>query len=89
MKPIKPKTNPNLKTIKLIAKNTDSFFKQFSPAFLSDKTGISRPVVTVHKFRKKVSAQAATEYCLIAEVKLAGFTREALRPDIVNWYGDE
>ncbi len=89
MKPIKPKTQPDKKMLRRINAATNDLFSCFTPAFLSDKTGISRPVVTLHKFRKKLSVQAATKYCKIAEVKAAGFTREMLRPDVINWYGDE
>lgn len=89
MKNINPRTMPKGRTLQKITKQTDLFFAKFSPSFIAEKSGVSIRTVKSQKSRQKLSGKCANDYCKIDEVKKAGFTREILRPDIQNWYGEE
>lgn len=84
---IKPKRNLNVKQQE---KATAELIKLIEFAggiiHLSRDLGVSRQ--TVHNWinKKYISATAARGLCKIDKFKEAGFTKEALCPDIAIWY---
>ena len=81
------KTMPDKKTLMAINKITRELFDKFSVRFFLDRTEYAKGSLDCMKHRGKLSQEAATAFCNIPEVKAAGFTREALRPDLrdIDW----
>jgi len=80
-------SKPDLEISGRIKKVTNDFFSAFPAIWLSEKSGINYSTIRNMKSRKKISQEAATEFCRIKEVKKAGFSRKMLRPDLrdIDW----
>jgi len=83
------RTEPTGAVLNRINENTEYLFEKFRVDFLSAKSSIPASTLRSHKTRLKLSQEAATKLCAIAEVKAAGFTRKQLRPDIQIWFDEK
>jgi len=88
MAKMSPRTEPTPEQLNQMREQIQKLVAAFTAPGIAALAGIRTPVVQAWIARGRISAQAASDICKIPEVAAAGFTREAMRPDVVYWYTD-